>query len=191
MGVFRYAVQLTWPGTGSPGYNVWHGRTANDVGPFEDLNSLIGGLNTFYNGMAQFFPPGVTVTGPPEVVMGINSSPTFESVSGFTVAGGASSSSFLPLATAACVSWRTTAATRSGRGRTFISPLAQNCLDTNGTPTAGMVSSVNTIAAAFIDSFDGALGGAWGVWSEKDQVLRDFVSGSMRDTFAVLTSRRD
>lgn len=191
MGLFRYSVNLSWGGSGSPGVNVFHGRTANDVGPFDDLTSLINSIKTMYTGFAQFYPAGVTISGSPEVIMDFDSSPTYESVTPWTVAGGASNPAYLPPASAVVLGWRTSSATRRGRGRTFLSPLSAGTAETNGTPTAGMLSSLNTITNTFLNSFDGALGGAWGVYSAKDGVLRDYVSCSVKDKYAVLTSRRD
>lgn len=191
MALYRYIVDLTWAGSGSPGVNVFHMRTSEPTFIFEDVQVIVDALETFYQGLAQFMPASVTVSGRGDIVENFNTTPEFKDVDGWSVAGGASNPAYAPLSSAIVVGWRTNSATRAGRGRTFISPLSQGTLDTNGTPTAGTVSSMQTIANALVSTSQGSPNGALGVWSESTATFRDVVSASVRDQFAVLRSRRD
>lgn len=191
MALYRYIVDLSWAGSGSPGVNVWHMRTSEPEFVFEDVEVLVEALQTFYTGLAQFYPPSVTVSGRQDIVKDFESNPTFEDVPGFSVSGGSSNASYAPLSSAIVVGWRTNSATRAGRGRTFISPLSAGTIDTNGTPTASTLSSMNTLAGNLVTTSKGSPNGALGVWSASTNTFRDFVSHQIRDQFAVLRSRRD
>lgn len=191
MALYRYIVDLAWSGSGSPGVNVWHMRTSEPEFILQDVQTLIDDLGTFYQGMAQFYPPSVSVTGRGEIVKDFDGAPTFEDVDGFSVSGGSSNPAYAPLSSAIVVGWKTNSATRAGRGRTFISPLSAGTIDTNGTPTAGTISSMQTIAATLVTNSKGSPNGALGVWSASTNTFRDFVSSTVRDQFAVLRSRRD
>lgn len=191
MALYRYIVDLTWAGSGSPGVNVWHMRTSEPEFILQDVQVLVDALETFYQGMAQFIPPSASMSGRGEIVKDFDGAPTFEDVDGWSVSGGSSNAGYAPLSSAIVVGWKTNSATRAGRGRTFISPLSLGTVDTNGTPTAGTVSSMSTIAASLVTTSKGSPNGAIGVWSASTNTFRDFVSSSVRDQFAVLRSRRD
>jgi hypothetical protein len=91
----------------------------------------------------------------------------------------------------ACVTWRTSLATRRGRGRTFLGPVGANAVDSgDGTLNTGILGVIRGAATALVSASDNALNGAVGVYSELDGVVRDVVASTVTDQVAVLRSRR-
>lgn len=191
MALWKYSVALAWAGSGSPGVNVWHMRTTGGVPSSGEIQGLVDAVGQFYDDISAIFSTSTTITGPDQVIGNFESSPEFQAVDGFTVTGDSGTSSYLPLASQLVVGWRTSNATRSGRGRTFLGPLAANALDVNGTPSSAVLTAVRDAAADLVATSSGFADGAIGVWSPTDGVLRDFTGTVTRDTFAVLRSRRD
>lgn len=191
MPTYRYPVKITWAGTGSPGVNVWHLRTVSDGPLNNDLEQIVDAIKDFYTAIASIYMPSTTIAGPGEAIKDPEGSPEYEQVTPWSVAGLSSGSGYLPMASQLCVSWRTTSATRSGRGRTFLGPLSLSGVQADGTPTAGLISTVQTAATNLVNFSNGFDNGAVGVYSQTQNVLRDIVSSNVRDTFAVLRSRRD
>ena len=96
-----------------------------------------------------------------------------------------------PPATALVVGWRTSSASRAGRGRTFLSPLTAAAVEGDGTVSGTQLAAVRGAAQTLIDSSTTEGDGAFGVYSQSQSLLRDFVSVRVQDKFAVLRSRRD
>lgn len=191
MATYRYVVDLEWNGTGSPGVNVWHLRTA-DEGPLNnDLEQCVDAIKDFYDALSSIFPTGMKITGPTEAIKDPAGDPSYEAVTGWSVTGDSGSSSYLPPATTVVVGWRTTSATRSGRGRTFLGPLAVPMSDATGSPTPALLTALNGAAAALVAFNDGFENGAIGVYSTTQNIFRDITGARVRDQFAVLRSRRD
>lgn len=191
MALYRAVVDIEWGGGGS-GVNVWHFRTISSPGTLADRQGAVDAIRDFYDAVSSIYPTDTTISMPAEVVTEFQSAPAFEPVTPWTITGDSGTATHLPAATQLVVGWRTTAATRSGRGRTFLGPLAGTLNEANGTPTPGLITTVQTAANDLVAESESALGGwAVGVWSEADGVLRDFTSARVRDVFAVLRSRRD
>lgn len=82
---------------------------------------------------------------------------------------------------------------RRTRGRAFMSPLAQSMVESNGTPTAEALATVEAFGSALRNEVDGGPTlVVWhrpvlGVGGSSDAVI----SSSTNDKFAVLRSRRD
>lgn len=191
MPTFKYPVALAWTGSGSPGVNVWHFRSEDNADPLEtDVQEIIDGIETFYTAVKGVFPADLVVTGPDEAIKDPYGAPEYREVDGFTVQG-TGTQGYAPLASAIVAGWRTTSATRSGRGRTFLGPLALYCVDADGTPKSDVLAIVRNAAAALVATSRDWTQGSLGVYSQTDGVLRDFQSSAVRDTFAVLRSRRD
>lgn len=190
MTIGRIPIDLLWTGaSGSPGVNVFHARWDND--PLEGtLEQQVESLETFYQDIAGIFPSAVTArwaglaygVGPDEGTL-------FEGEP-WTVAG-SGGTNFAPPADAMLVQWRTAAAGRSGRGRSFISPLNTGLIEANGTPTEEGRAVLADAAADLVSRSLEDLNGALGVWSRTDNVLRDFTASAVPNYFAVLRSRRD
>lgn len=192
MPVFRSVVALSAPSINGGGTNTWHFRTTSED-PINNrllLQIASDSLQDFYN-IARTLTPGGTVFNHDGVWQEVGTlTPTRADVTGWSVAadtGGAAAAS----ATAICITWRTALSNRRGRGRTFISPCRQDSIEGNGTPTEGTRNVALNAAQTLIGPFGEPGDGAFVVWSEVDQVGRDFVAASTANKFAVLTSRRD
>jgi hypothetical protein len=185
--VFRYAVQIDYPDGGGPAYNLWHLR-GDTIGA--DVQLGIDAIQGFYNALLAYYQGGAVITGPDEVTAGIEGgSPTFEAVDGFSLGPVAGTSTLAPVLQAV-VGWRTASATRSGRGRTFVGPLAVAASDADGTPSGGFITAMQNAAQVIVDNNDALDTGAVGVWSPTQNLLRDITGYRVRDVFAVLRSRR-
>jgi hypothetical protein len=203
MALFRVPVNISFPGAGSPGVNVWHIRTSGVSGGTEltEANVLIGYIRTFYNTIVAHYPATTTLTlgTVTELLTSREIVPTFATVTG-TGTGSA------PQALALVVTWRTSIAARRGRGRTFLGPHVTTDIQNDGTPSAALISDVNAAATTMLSSSTGYGSGAVGVWGYSAaktpgkanprnpadaREFRDFTGKAVRDLFGVLRSRRD
>lgn len=191
MATYRYTVNLSYPNGGGPGVNVWHLRTTGDApstaGELEGLSEALRDFYTAILGQMQ----GGTVVSYSGVAVALGEEPVFDSAAPAWTMTAATGNAAAPPVLAVVVNWLTTNASRSGRGRTFVGPLAFGSMDSSGTPISATLSAVRGAAAALIAASDGFADGAIGVYSEVDGVIRDIVGSSVADRFAILTSRRD
>lgn len=192
MAVWRATWTLEHPSLGGVGTNTWHARTTavTDPGQLIELNALNAQLGALYVDLEGIYAGGTVIAFNGEWTRVDGATPDIvgADVNALVVGGTAAP---LPPATALCIGWRTSVATKRGRGRTFLGPLNTACLQDDGTPTTATRTTVLDAALAFIDAFDDVDNGAYGVWSAADSVLRDFTQGRVADQFAVLRSRRD
>lgn len=187
----RIVVEIHHPSFGGIGTNTWalhwEGGFADTLGDVDDLASMIFDFYSGFNGdmpaTAHFVWDG-TVRG-----LGANEGDT-ATTTGFT-ASGVGGEAVLPAATALCVSWHTGSGGRSGRGRTFISPLSTSGLASDGGPTSGVLTDLRATAAELVASSVGHSTAHLGVYSTKDHLFRQFTGSTVTDQFAVLRSRRD
>lgn len=192
MALFRFNVNLDWPGTGGPGINQWDLRTTGSADPegSADLDTLVSAIGSFYSAIsAAIFPAGYSYFSSEEAVEVAGAStvvpvPSF----GQTVTG---SDPMGPTANQMILTIRTSTATRRGRGRKFLGPVALNTIQSDGTPTQGVIGDVQSAADALVGTSQGFANGAVGVYSGVDGVFRDVTSMQCRNYFAVLRSRRD
>ena len=192
MAIVRIPVTLDYAPDGGPGMNVWHARTVSDSGNdfTEQLTEAVEALETFYDSIRSIYQTTTQIRigeamirdplGSPEYVPDIARSVNGQSVSG----------AFSPLL-AICVSWRTASATRSGRGRTFLGPLASNIGQDDGTPVTATIGVIQSAAAALVSASQTPFGWSLGVLSPTTGLFRDFTGSQVRDRFAYLSSRRD
>jgi hypothetical protein len=201
--IFRVPINITFPGAGSPGANIWHIRTSGAIGSVENAqaNALIGYIRTFYNYLVAHYPATTVISLGTVTEEGTSReiTPTMASVTG--VGTGSA-----PQLLAVVVTWRTTVAARRGRGRTFIGPLTTADIQNYGTPSTTLMTDVNSASASLVNSslLDG--NGAIGVWGYNAaklpgkanlrnptdaKVLRDVTGKQVRDLFGSLRSRRD
>jgi hypothetical protein len=193
MTIWRATWTIDHPALGGTGTNTWHARTGAIAGPaaeHEQLDFLNGKLGQFYTDIESVFAGGAHLhfngewleveAEEPEIYQGDTND---------LVVGGTTDT--LPPANCLVVGWRTSVATKSGRGRTFLGPLRTADNESNGTPDEAVRTLVETAAADFIATFDGLDNGAFGVYSKHDHVIRDFKTGRVRNVFGMLTSRRD
>ena len=194
MAVYRVPVKLTWTGSGSPGVNVFHVHVvAGD--PLVEVAEAITALGTFYTAIGVLLWQGSTWTiGDPVTDAETDELLAVTPLSGATSHG---QSSKLAPALAIVCGWRTTTAARRGRGRTFLGPLNVDAGSTDGTPSSGALSTIQTAATALISSSTGDAGWNLAVYGQENpgeefpRLARAFSTASIRDTFAVLRSRRD
>ena len=185
---YRVNVNIQYPQTGGPGLNTWHFRH-EDIAAL-DLDGVLGVLQNFYIGIRSFYDGATTISCPDEIIEDPYGSPTYQSVTGWSVLGNGTGLN-MPPSDQVVVTWRTASATRSGRGRTFIGPLVSGLLEDNGTIQAGSLQLIRDAAAALVSESLTDGNWAFGVYSRTDSLLRDFTASNVRDRFAVLRSRRD
>lgn len=199
MPVIRVPVKIKWNGAGTPGVNVWHIRTVSELNELGaqlwQVDGALTAIKKFYDDHAGLRPASVVHTIGEDVV----DVETDEIVPGVSVntSVGSMGEAYAPMAAMMVVGWRTTLSARRGRGRTFCGPLHAGVIDADGTPTQVALTTLRNAAQNLVNSSSAANGWAVGVWGQEAQfapepkVLRDVVSMQVRDTFAVLRSRRD
>lgn len=189
MPIVRIPVDITWSADGGPGVNVWHAEVGAGIDDAE-VETVLAALEGFYNGVANVVEASVewSFAG---LVTDVESgeqvnAPTFS-------VGGTGTGGFAPLATALCITWRSGTTSRTGIGRTFISPVKGTAVDEDGTPVESTLEDLNSAAQGLLNAmrigFPG--GGGLGVYSRQIGEFRGFSAYRIRDTFAVLRSRRD
>src|SRR5690242_16498056 len=141
MPTLQYDVSLTWNGPGGPGVNVWHIRTADGDPIGTNLNEAASAIRSFYNDICEVgcCPAGWTARGPAQAVNVADSQ--IEEVTPWTEASLQGTANF-SAPSMVVVGLRTSSATRAGRGRKFIGPLATPAMGTDGTITDSMLSGI-------------------------------------------------
>lgn len=191
MPTIRIPIDLTWTTvSGSPGVSIWHARTGGIGEPGDDVNAICEAIEAFYTTISPVLSDVLTVNfaGVVEGV-GDDAGDSFDA-SSWTVAG-AGTGQCMPPANQMFASWRTNSGGRRGRGRTFLGPIAEGVVEANGTPDETARGLVQDAIDGIVDYNVGATNGAVGIYSRADAVIRDIVSGTCPNFFAVLRSRRD
>lgn len=192
MPIYRCTVDLDFGAGTGRGTNSWTVRTVDvGLGEIENIQDLMGQVQTFYTALAGKFPANTTMSWDGSAQqLGVAEPAYQESAAGWSVAGGAAANTYGPAPAMVCVTWRTSVATRSGRGRTFLGPIAMNVIGPDGSVDAADLSDIRT-AANNLATQNGSLeAGALVIWSETQQVGRDILGSSVTDQIAVLRSRR-
>lgn len=189
MALFRTQVRLAFPVGAGGGTNTWHVRTDEGMSP-EDAEDIGSALEDFYVGVNSLFPPSMSAVWDGAFTEIATEEPgVAPSGLPFTQAGDGGTD-YGATAGMACVTWRTALATRSGRGRTFLGPLAATAVEADGTLAASRLTELRAAAAALVDVSTGLNAWAFGVFSPTDGVLRDFTAATVTDQVAILRSRR-
>lgn len=180
---------LTWTGSGSPGLNVFNIAPQGGASAVTAANEAIGDLATFYTSLASLYAAGSSVTVGDRVIDNDVIPPEYVAATSQVVALGTPGPDTAP-ALQICVTWRSSLATRAGRGRTFIGPLNDTVVGSDGTVNTSIVSTVqsaaDTLIAASLASANYRLR-VGAVWSPPPVIL----SAKVKTDFAVLRSRRD
>lgn len=187
MPTIKIPVRIDYPNSGGPGYNVFHARV-NDVET--DLEDALDALESFYNTLPSLWGSTTSLTIGEGMINDPYGSPTYLP-DDVRVITGTGTPTALPQLLAICISWRTPSATRTGRGRTFLGPLVTGTAQADGTPIDAIVTAVRDSAQFLVGQSTGANGWAFGVYSQKDALFRDWVGSSVKDRFSYLSSRRD
>lgn len=191
MGIFRTTVEWKFPIGSGGGTNTWHLRTLSDDGTTTEVQALMGLVSNFYYGIRGAFPSDTTWYWDGLAAQIATPTPRLlEGAVAWQITGSAPSNDYGPAPGMICVTWRTALATKRGRGRTFLGPVARPVMEANGTIADPIMTTVRTEAAALVSASLSDTNGALGVWSETDGVLRDFVASNATDQVAVLRSRR-
>lgn len=191
MAIFRTVVSLGAPSINGNGSNTFHFRTTSLVGEEEDqLTAAMGALSAMYSAMKQFMPSGSIFTADGRWQEVDSVEPRAFDVTGFSHSadnnGPAAAS-----ATAQVITWRSSLSSKSGRGRTFISPVPVGGIEANGTPTETFRNQLFGAANNLVQFTVAGTNGGFVVWSPTDNLGRDIISCSIPNEFAVLRSRRD
>lgn len=204
MTIYRIPVEFTWPGPGSPGVNVWHARVGLPGGTAGDqtLQAAVDSVHAFYAELAG----GNGHIGAPWAgglrfrlgqVVDVLSQEVHSANFPEIALGDLGKSA--PPTTQIVVGWRTTIAARRGQGRTFLGPLNDFCVATDGTMNAEVRGNVLTAAGHLLDRNKADTGWSLGVYGleaaktgpKGAKVLRDFTGFSVNSSLSVLRSRRD
>jgi hypothetical protein len=191
MATFRVPVRISHAGGGGDAYNIMHFRT---IGPSLDdqdqLNTGIVALRNLYDGIRDMYASTTTIHIAEAVIKDPLGSPEYFDSDSFVVTG-SRVGGVEPTLLAVCATWRTTSATRSGRGRTFFGPLGTGLVAADGTPDNGDLGVLRSSISTFLNRSQGPEGWSFGVLSTKQRLFRDVTAYTVRDRFAYLSSRRD
>jgi hypothetical protein len=123
----------------------------------------------------------------PTIDVGSGEMTAVNSVAGDTEAGD-SVGLPLPYATQGAVQWNTDVFTGGRRlvGRSFLPGFTADTLESDGTPTAGTLTGIDTAANALVGGTP-----AFCVWSRTHGVAASVESWTVRNAFWVMRSRRD
>ena len=191
MTIIRVPAKITHNYAGGEAMNVWHCRTADDDPATWQLDGALDALQTFYTAVGSLYPTGTTIRIGEGMVGDPLGAPFYVDDDPRTIAPAPSSALVDATFLAIVVGWRTTSATRSGRGRTFLGPLSGTHSQGNGTPLDTTLTTVRNAATALITASTGQAGWSWGVLSTTTGIFRDVTGSSVKDRFAYLSSRRD
>jgi hypothetical protein len=172
--------------------NVLHVRTGGVGGAAEadNLGEALTAITAFYTALKNTYAYGTRITIGEGMVKDPLGSPEYvDDDARILTADGVAGSA--PVLLALVASWRTTSATRSGHGRTFLGPLAPDFLQTDGTPNNNFVNTFRNAANNLVADSQSANGWAFGVLSTKQGIFRDVTGVTIRDRFSYLSSRRD
>lgn len=192
MAVFRTTVDLRFNAGAGRGTNTWSVRTLGDADTNVQVAGVMEYVRQFYADLIALVPSSSTFQWDGTFLeLGTTTPEYVEPASPWTVTGSGTPNSYGPAPAMACISWRTSLATRRGRGRTFFGPLSPGVFGADGTINDGQLTVIRNAAADLVSlSLQDSINGAVGVWSELDSVHRDFVGSSVNDQAAVLRSRR-
>lgn len=186
---FRVANKISYNQPGSPGVNIMHVR-ADAEGLSDELNEAITAIAGFYESIARVLAPGVRVDVAESVIQDPLGSRVVIGAAPHPVLG-ASASVQSPALLCICASWKTSIASRSGRGRTFIGPLEGAAGDADGSTSNDKRLTVLEAAQVLIEESSGANGWGFGILSLKDGLIRDVVGVTISDQLSYLSSRRN
>lgn len=191
MATWKVPVKIQAGSADNMAYNVWHIRTVdNESGPGSALSDALDALEEFYRDSRSAFSDATVITIGESMIRDPYGSPEYVEDDRRTL-NGLIGGGTAPLLLAVVVGWRTTSATRSGRGRTFVGPLALGAMQSDGTPGPAAIGGIRDAATGLVNASTGANGWAVGVYSQKQNLLRDITGNSVKDRFSYLSSRRD
>lgn len=191
MGLFRATVRLDFPVGSGGGTNTWHLRTLSSGGTTTEVAALMGKVRDFYDALKSHVGTDYVASWDGLVAQVAVPDPALlEQATPWSVAGTGTATSYGPAPAMGCVTWRSSLATKRGRGRTFHGPLRATSFEGNGTLSSGYVTALRGAAQALVSASLVDTNGAIVVFSAADNIGRDIVASSVTDQAAVLRSRR-
>lgn len=190
MPIYRMTIKTRFPGGSGAGTNTWHFRSTD--APVFGAPSPADIVKTFYTTLAGQFGATYFWSWDGSLQEILSDQPALVAVqSGFTLQGsGGGNADSGPAGVGMCITWRTSVATKSGRGRTFIAPLPVAYYESNGTIVDANLTTIRAAAAQVVSSSQADGNGAICVYSPKDAVARDVIGSTINDEVAYLSSRR-
>jgi len=140
---------VTWSGNlGSlPAYNIHYIQV--DTLSTTDLNNVNVALKNMYDAVKAYIPSSVNVTVGSSVIQVTGGAPAILPVAPLSL-NGTDTSGNQPPQCAVVISWRSTLATREGRGRTFFGPVGNAGATQFGVPSSVFSTLLQTKATALI-----------------------------------------
>jgi hypothetical protein len=150
MTVLQYVAEMTaTPATGTGPYaNVFHIFTTTAT--TARANAHIGALKSFYQTLSTGLYPTTTSTLIGRQVVAVDVDPPVYVPSTSQTVNGINGTGYLPPQIAVVVSWRTLTATRHGRGRTYLGPLAAAMDGGDGKFSSVNLANAQTASTALI-----------------------------------------
>lgn len=188
--------RVTWAGfSGAPGVSTFYTLAASATDP-------VPSIGAFFNAIKNIFPAAVSFSFP-------TVGDTLEDTTGALTGSKASAGYATPISPTGSGAWAApagisvvwdTGSVADGRrikGRTYLVPVAGNCLDSNGTMDNTLRTTVQTAGAGLV----AALGGSLVVWHRPRKATGTkpahigsslpVLNAVVADKIVVLTSRRD
>lgn len=191
MALYRCTVRLTFPVGSGGGTNTWHLRTGTGTDEDQNIAALMGKVRFFYEAVTPTLPNTWSAEWDGTALEIATAEPTLVTApGGGWEETGSATGGYGAAAGMGCVTWRTALAARSGRGRTFVGPLAATAVEQNGTLSSTALSLFRQAGQSIPDSAGSSVAGAVVVWSERLQQGRDIIGSSVTDQVAILRSRR-
>lgn len=191
MSLYRVTNRIVSPTAGGECINVLHIRTvATDDGPDDNIEEAMDAMRTTYDNISNAMARNAVTTVGETVIRDPYGAPTYSDVSP-RIARASDEGAQAPPHLAIVVGLRTSSATRRGRGRVFLGPLNSLAVESeDGTIRTDRLQAVRSAWEDFVADSQAANGWALAVYSTLDKVARDVTSVSVRDSLAVMRSRR-
>lgn len=189
MPLWRTTVALTFPTGSRAGTNTWHVRTVTDDD--SELDTVMGMIQAYYGDIATaLWHADYTARWDGSASEVDSESPAFKQTNGDWLVTGPDSGASPAAGVGVVVTWRSSLASRRGRGRTFHCPVREDAFDDNGTIEDGTLADVRDASDALVSASTVSTLGSVVVYSESDHVGRDIVGRLVNDRVAYLSSRR-
>lgn len=199
MGMLRTRIQWTIPGAGTA-QTLFHWLTIGGNAPVQaDFTEAWTKTNQFRTDIRSLLPSQVTAATVSDVEeINEQSGMLLGVLSGGTAAaqpGTATSTAPWAAAVGGVISWSTAGIrkNRRVRGRTFIVPMSSTAFDTDGTLTAGTLTTLNTVSNSLMTGGTNVQLAVWCRPTSKGATDADAFNVMARkvpDMGAILTSRR-
>lgn len=191
MALYRCTVNLSFPVGSGGGTNTWHLRTGTGTDEDNNVEALMQKVAFFYEAVSPLLPASWEASWDGTALEIATAEPTLVTAPGGGWSqNGEATGGYTGAASMGCVTWRTASPTRSGRGRTFVGPLAATAVQDDGTLGNTALSLLQQAGQSIPDSTGSSVAGALVVFSQAQQLGRDITSSSVTDQVAVLRSRR-